>query len=695
MKLNTILFVLFTILAGVILASDEIPATLKLDAIIFDQTPSLDSNFEPEGGYLTTGLVKTTLNPATRVPELVSLDVNDGTNKKGRIYSPSTFKWWFASNPSTNSPVSYPLTLNYQSKTGIYSYSNSYFFPIDYRGLDENAIYRKYNNGSVYHNFHFCLKINSKFTYKGTEDFLFIGDDDVWVFINGKLAVDLGGLHSKEEASINLKASSLGLVPGTTYNFDFFYCERHTTASNMRIDTNLEVFCPFYDYCGVCSGDGSTCCNPAIQCNDNKPCTVDKCPPWNTVIENGKSISDYCTHPAKVCPNPNQCYNSACDSKSGDCVQTKITCPQLPCQTLVGCNNSTGCQYKPVCTSACDTGKCGADGKCVKKDCQGDDPCKIYGCDDKSGCSVVDKCPQGENPCQVASCTANGTCIVTDVSTGGGVCCKDDCAGKINKCQFGTCTSAGKCIVNEKSVEDGNLCTVGACQVSNGNITQTPVQCDGCKQCDSTTGKCATDDTNCDDSNFCTVDKCGDDGNCTYTDTNCDDNDPCTIDTCDAQLATCVHTPVVCEDQGNCQVGYCDAGECKVKPKVCPDTGAFCLVTECDEAVGCIVYDKRCTSDNPKCQRGVCSNETAECVSRDYDPKPFICKTAAVVSTAVIAGVTVAGAVALGLAIFGGKKGYDYWKETHDNKISMATENPLYVQNPASAENPLYTPTNN
>ncbi|KAF2078236.1 hypothetical protein CYY_000426 [Polysphondylium violaceum] len=686
LKLNILLFVLLSVLAFTIYA-DEIPSTLKLEAIIFDQHPSLDSNFEPEGGNLTPGLVKTSLNQVSRVPELVST-AQTALNNQGRIKSPTTFKWWFASNPATNVPIQSPMVLNYQDRSGVYSYSNSYFFPIDGKGWDATGKYRIYSNGSVNHNFHFCLKINSKFTYKGTEEFLFVGDDDVWVFIDNKLAVDLGGLHSREQASINLKSSTLGLKVDKTYNFDFFYCERHTTASNMRIDTNLEVFCPYYDYCGVCSGDGSTCCNAATTCNDNKPCTIDTCPPWNTVIDSGKSISDYCSHTPKSCPNDNQCYTGSCNTANGNCQQTKITCPPIACQVLIGCNNSTGCQYKPKCSGPCNTGKCDAQGECIARDCQGSDPCKVYSCDPNSGCSMVDKCPQLDNPCIIASCSANGTCINTDISQGG-KCCKDDCDDKLKPCQYGTCDTDGKCIVHEKDLEDGNLCTIGKCDPATGVVSQDPVVCDGCKDC--AEGNCIQVDANCDDSNFCTIDACSASGNCTYTPTNCDDQDPCTIDTCDAKEGKCVHTPLVCPDEGNCQVGYCSAGECKVKPRECPATGAFCLITECDEAAGCIVYDKRCTSDNPKCQRGVCSNETAECVSRDYDPKPFICKTAAVVSTAVIAGVTVAGAVALGLAIFGGKKGYDYWKETHDNKISMATENPLYVQNPASAENPLYT----
>jgi fibro-slime domain-containing protein len=90
-------------------------------------------------------------------------------------------------------------------------------------------------------NFHFTTQLEADFIYRaqGGQVFTFSGDDDVWVFIDGKLVIDLGGLHPRMTQTVELDRLSW-LENGRQYRFKIFHAERRTTQSNFRMETTIQ-----------------------------------------------------------------------------------------------------------------------------------------------------------------------------------------------------------------------------------------------------------------------------------------------------------------------------------------------------------------------------------------------------------------------------------------------------------------------
>ncbi len=212
------------------------------------------------------------------------------------VQKTDNFYRWFHEVPGLSKRINGRTVTFNRTASGTYVYGGQHIYPIDdVPGLDEDDVQLLGALGNL-HNFNFTahLGFGIKVNASGKELFQFSGDDDVWVFLNNKLVLDIGGLHGpisgwfqiNEDGTVStfvekvndlsirsgdwvdcmrikdgvyadetcistygtkirenfynytVKNADFGLKEGDVVNIDFFYAERSTDGSNTKITIN-------------------------------------------------------------------------------------------------------------------------------------------------------------------------------------------------------------------------------------------------------------------------------------------------------------------------------------------------------------------------------------------------------------------------------------------------------------------------
>ncbi len=423
----------------------------------YDDAQSGHPDFnDPNDGnaVIAFGIVETMLDATGR--PVLNYDLANAADATGLPKSKVRFAQWYDSSSLYNREEIRFLTLTRSMASNTFLYDSGVtgfpplstrgFFPIDdggwvAQGSEAMRLSSAGVNDGANHNFNFTTETRFFFAYEGDEVLRFSGDDDLWVFVDGRLCLDVGGLHAEIGATMNLadptqepNATQQAIVQACRNHLDslvtaanpkplvemvIFHAERHTTASNFELELTgfVKQRSACIETCGDAVVTAGEVCDDGVNNGAYNGCSAD-------CLSFGPYCGDSALNGPELCDdgvNANDGRYGGCSPNcmpAGYCGDAVVQPRNEVCDDGVndgmygGC--SADCQMRSAhCgdgvvngPEACDAGlgrNLGAYGGC-NPDCtlgpycgdgvrQGDEQCDDGNMDDADGCTRVCKRP--------------------------------------------------------------------------------------------------------------------------------------------------------------------------------------------------------------------------------------------------------------------------------------------------------------